>query len=314
MARIKLQDARTFWRIMRSISLKEIETEAHRTFALALVGDEKKRREVLQRLYPDRATDAAYPLVRSFDSVAAEDGFPQESGSFDIILDAGGGWAPTDGRISTFSLVELGGWEATVERILDEHSELALALARRFPGFRQAVAQRIIRETSVANAEFAMLNALPGLVPLLGILLPTAMVGDMLLLAKNQALMLYRLAACHGMDLDLRARARDIMPLLGNAFGWRALAREIVGAVPGGVGLAARGAIAYAGTMALGEAMRRFYSLGEQPTRASLAHLYRESLEEARQAASALGRRVRAAKPPRGLLSGRRKRGTDDEK
>lgn len=307
----KLDTARSFWRIMRSISLSEIVKESRRTFAIAVVGHPDKRRAVLRALFPDMPDEAVHPLLRTFDSIAPEAGFPQESGSFDIVLDAGGGWVSTGVKVRLYSVIELGGWDAVVERVLDEHPDLMLSLARRFPGLRPAVSERIIRETATANAQFAMLNALPGMLPLLGILIPTAVLGDLVFLSKNQALMLYRLAAAHDLPLDVSARAQDLAPLLGSAFGWRALAREMVGFVPGGVGLVARGAVAYAGTYALGEAMRRFYAFGSRPTKALVAEVYRQSLGQARQVASDVAKRLRSVKAPRGLLRGKDRRHGD---
>ncbi len=301
---MKTQGLRNFWRIMRSISLTEVMEEASRQVTVAVVGDEDRQRELLRRLFPGRSPETALPLIRRYPGISKEDGFPQESGTYDIVLDAGGGWAPTEGPVNVYSMDDLGGWEGLASRVLDERPDVALALARRFPGFRDPVADRIIRETSLANAQFAMLNGLPALAPVTALLLPTTAVGDILIIGKNQALMLYRLAACYDLDLDPRSRAADLAPLVGNAFGWRALARQVTGLVPGGVGLIAKGAAAYAGTRALGEAMRRYYKLGEHPTRASVSALYRESLTEAREAASRLMRSVRAVRPPRGLLRG----------
>ncbi|MBM3493647.1 MAG: hypothetical protein FJX72_04890 [Armatimonadetes bacterium] len=301
----KLNQAKSFWRIMKSVSLGEVVKESRRTFAIAVVGAPDRRSVVLRGLYPDMPDEGVHPLVRTFDSIAPEAGFPQETGSFDMVLDAGGGWSPPGTPIRLYSVVELGGWPAVVERVLDEHPDLNLSLARRFPGLREAVSQRIVRETATANAQFAMVNALPGIVPLLGILIPTAILGDLVFLAKNQAMMLYRLAAAHDLPLEARARAQDLAPLVGTAFGWRALARELIGFVPGGVGLVARGAVAYAGTMALGEAMRRMYAMGQRPTRAQIGALYRESIGQARRIASDMALRVRSVRPPRGLLRGR---------
>ncbi len=301
----KMDTAKSFWRIMKSVSLGEIVQESRRTFAMAVVGAPEKRVVVLRRLYPDMPDEAVHPLLRTFDSIAPEAGFPQEAGSFDIVLDAGAGWAPNAAPARLYSVTELGSWDAVVERVLDEHPGLMLSLARRFPGLREAVSHRIVRETATANAQFAMLNALPGIVPLLGILIPTAILGDLVFLSKNQALMLYRLAAAHDLPLDVRARSQDLAPLVGSAFGWRALAREMVGFVPGGIGLAARGAIAYAGTYALGEAMRRFYAMGEHPTRSRLGGLYRASLDQARTTASEIARRITSVRPPRSLPRGR---------
>ena len=307
----KMDTAKSFWRIMKSVSLGEIVQESRRTFAIAVVGAPEKRIVVLRHLYPGLPDESVHPLLRVFDSIAPEAGFPQEPGSFDVVLDAGGGWVPNAVRVPLYSVVELGGWDAVVERVLDEHPELMLSLARRLPGFREAVSRRIVRETATANAQFAMINALPGIVPLLGILIPTAILSDLVFLSKNQALMLYRLAAAHDLPLDVRARAQDLAPLMGSAFGWRALAREMVGFVPGGIGLPARGAIAYAGTYALGEAMRRFYALGEHPSRTQLRGLYQASLGQARATASEIARRITRVRPPRGLLRGRERHHED---
>ena len=64
-------------------------------------------------------------------------------------------------------------------------------------------------------------------------------------------------------------------------------------------------AIAYAGTVALGEAMHRYYALGERPTRYVLSALYRQSIAEAREVASGMLRRLRSTRKPRKLLRGK---------
>lgn len=281
--------AKSFWNILKTVTVRPIADAAAQSFAIAVVGEEAACEMVLQALEPGAAV---HPSIRSYRSTSEEDGFPQSSGSFDIVIDAGGGRGAEPVRAPIYSISDLGGWDATVERILDEREELLLAMGRRFPGLRDAVSRRVIRETAVANAEFAMLNALPGLFPVLGIILPTAAVGDMVILAKNQAMMLYRLAAIHELPLDVRSRAQDLAPLLGNAFGWRAVAREVLGFVPGGVGLVAKGAVAYAGTVAVGEALRRYYTLGQRPSRSQFARLYREALAGAREVAGEIARRL----------------------
>jgi uncharacterized protein (DUF697 family) len=294
----RLGQAKSFWKVIKSVSIAEIEREANRPFSLALVGTPEKRREALRRLYPDSPEDAAHPILRAFDSTSTEVGFPAETGSFDLVIDAGGGRVDSPPGVLLYSVDELGGWDRVVERMLEEHPERLIALARRFPGLREEVSRRIIRETALANAEFAMLNALPGLFPLLGLLIPTAAVGDIIMLAKNQAMMLFRLAATYDLPLDLRSRARDLAPLLGNAFGWRALAREIIGFVPGGVGIVARGTIAYAGTIAVGEGLRRFYALGKHPTRAQINYIYREAYAGAKETVRGIARRLRLRGKP----------------
>lgn len=288
-----LNRARSTWHILKTVSVSAIQSEASTPVALALVGAEPRRAEALLRLYAGDAASAVHPELRAFDDTSGAAGFPQDPGAFSLVLDAGGGRVSPPAGLPIYSVQDIGDWDRTVQRILDDRPDLALPLARRFPGFREPVSKRIILDTARANAEFAMVNALPGVFPLLAALLPTAAVGDMLMLAKNQALMLFRLAAAHGQSLDLKDRARDLGPLIGNAFGWRAIAREVVGVVPGGVGLVARGAIAFAGTVALGEALRRLYAMGQRPTRAQIGRYYRDAMEDARETARGIARRLR---------------------
>lgn len=288
----KADRAKSFWNVIKAVSVQAIAKEACTPVILAVVGMEQDRLPVLRALYADDGELAAFPEVRVFESLSPDDGFPTESGSFDVVIDAGAARAVASAGSAVYSLSQVGGWEPLVAHVLDDRPDLALSLARRFPGFREEVSRRVIRETAVANAEFAMLNALPGVIPPLAILLPTTAIGDIVILAKNQAMMLFRLAAAHNLPLDLTSRSPDLAPLLGNAFGWRALARQLVAVVPGGVGVAARGVIAYAGTVALGEALRRLYALGQKPNRAQLARLYRESLTEARDAARSIAGRL----------------------
>ncbi len=285
--------AKSTWDILKTVSVGAISGEARVPVTVALVGAEDARRQALSSLYAGDESSVVHPELRVFDSTAAAAGFPQQAGMYDVVIDAGGGRTEAPPGVVLYRVADIGDWDRTVERILDDRPDLALTLARRFPGFRPEVSRRIVRDTALANAEFAMVNALPGIFPILGLLLPTAAVGDMLMLAKNQALMLFRLAAAHGQSLELRDRAKDLAPLLGNAFGWRAVAREVVGVVPGGVGLVARGAIAYAGTAALGEALRRFYAMGQRPTRAQINRYYREAMEDARVSARNVARRIR---------------------
>jgi uncharacterized protein (DUF697 family) len=288
-----LNRAKSTWDILRTVSVGAILQEAQTPVTLAVVGPEDRRTQALRDLYAGDAASVVHPELRVFESTSELAGFPREPGSFDIVIDAGGGRVDPPPGAAIYGIQDIGDWLRTAQRILDQRPDLALALARRFPGFRPEVSRRIVRDTALANAEFAMANALPGVFPALALLLPTASVGDMLMLAKNQALMLFRLAAAHGHSLELRDRARDLGPLLGNAFGWRAVAREVVGVVPGGVGLIARGVIAYAGTVALGEALLRLYAMGQKPSRAQINRYYREALADAREAVGGVARRLR---------------------
>jgi uncharacterized protein (DUF697 family) len=292
----KVELAKAFWKTIKSVSVKEIAREAERPFAVAVVGSPAKRQELYDVLFPKASLDDILPersLVRAFDSTSSDAGFPTESGAFDLIIDAGGGRDEAPEGLKLFSLDEIGSWDLLAERLIEERPDLALSMARRFPGLRPLVSQRIIKETAIANAEFAMLSALPGIIPIIGALLPPGAIADILILTKNQGMMLFRLAAIHELPLDASSRSRDLAPLLANAFGWRAIARELVGGVPGGIGMVARGSIAYAGTVALGKGILKLYETGNQPTRAQINQFYREALDSAKGTILGISRRIR---------------------
>ena len=86
------------------------------------------------------------------------------------------------------------------------------------------------------------------------------------MLTLNQARLVLRIALAYGQEID-RSRLPELLAVVGTGFGLRALARELLDFVPV-AGWAAKGAIAYAGTKALGEAARRYFrSLRSQSVR-----------------------------------------------
>jgi len=80
--------------------------------------------------------------------------------------------------------------------------------------------------------------------------------ADLPLLALNEIRLLLRLEQAYGLEIDPRERLPEIVATLGASFGLRAVARELLDLVPV-AGWAVKGAVAYAGTRALGEAAIR---------------------------------------------------------
>lgn len=158
-----------------------------------------------------------------------------------------------------------------------------LAAARRLPGIRAAYARHLIDSTSMTNAAYALASSLPEQIPILGI--PFA-VADILVLTKNQAIMVYRLALAYGAPPDFRQRIAEVMPVVGGAFVWREIARTLVGLAPVW-GIVPKVGIAYAGTYATGMAAWRWYEKGELVPREELRRIAREAQalgqEKARQ-------------------------------
>ncbi|HLJ55793.1 MAG TPA: hypothetical protein VKT77_12215 [Chthonomonadaceae bacterium] len=302
--------AQDFWNTIKGISVNDIIREASRPISLALVGEAEKRGDALAALFnPETVGEPhgrALPepaFVQEFDSTHADDSFPRKPNVFDVVIDVGGGRNDPPERTRIYSLVELGGWEPALDRILEDRPEIALALARNFPAFRRRVAENVIATTATANAQFALVTGITSAFPVLGVLLPVNGLSDTLMLTKNQIMMTLRLAAAYGLDISFKARGKELAPLLINALGWRAIARELVGAVPV-VGFIARAGIAYAGTVTVGKSAMVYYETGEKIDKAQLQRWYREALESSkekvRQLASAVKRRDKNQKalPP----------------
>jgi len=171
------------------------------------------------------------------------------------------------------------------EAILDRlPASLHLSAARRLPGLRSVVAQQLIASVSFTNASYVLATALPQQIPILNIPFAAA---DTLVLTKNQAMLVYRLALAYGAPPDIRERLFEVLPVIGGAFIWRQLARTLVGLIPVW-GVVPRVAIAYAGTYTTGVAAWRWFAEGEIVDREQLQAIGREALAQGKAQAAAL--------------------------
>jgi len=189
--------------------------------------------------------------------------------------------------------------ERTVLEILDACQELGLPLARCFPPFRKPVVDRIIQTISRENAAFAVLTAVPDVVPSL-VQFPWAVgefASDTAFLTMNQVRMAFLIAAASDRQVGYREQRMEIASIVAGAFGWRALARELAGKIPFGAGLIPKAAIAYAGTYTVGQGLERFYRLGYRLTRRERRQIYEQALEHGRRFVDYLleGTRIREA-------------------
>jgi uncharacterized protein (DUF697 family) len=128
-------------------------------------------------------------------------------------------------------------------------------LAACVPLLRDAVCAQLIASFARKNGLFAAAVWIPGV--------------DLPVLTLNQLRLVLRLAQAYGVD-DVRERLPDLAATVGTGFGLRALARELLDLVPV-AGWALKGAIAYAGTRALGEAACRRFASAATPPQASTA-------------------------------------------
>lgn len=183
---------------------------------------------------------------------------------------------------------------ATAAEILRGNEDIALPLARQFPAFRAQVVERTIHAVASENALFAIATALPDIIPSL-VELPWAFgefASDTVFLTGNQIRMAFLIAAAYGKEVGFGGQKGAILSIAAGAFGWRALARELVGKIPLGGGLIPKGAIAYAGTYAVGKSLEFYYRGHGTLTRGQRRTVYREALDRGREVAAA------AAKAP----------------
>lgn len=131
-----------------------------------------------------------------------------------------------------------------VARVLARRlGEAAAPLAARVPALRNAVAADLVQRFSRRNGIIGAAVFVPG--------------ADLPILTLHQARLVLRLAQVHGHEVDQR-RALELLGVFGTGLGLRAIARELLDFVPG-PGWILKGAVAYAGTRALGEAAVRYF-------------------------------------------------------
>ncbi len=129
--------------------------------------------------------------------------------------------------------------------------ESATPLAARLPVLRKPVCDELIRRLSRQNGLVGAAFFVPG--------------EDLPALTLNQIRLVLRIADAYGFEID-RERLPEVLGVVGSGVGFRALARRTIGVVPI-VGWAVKGAIAYGGTRALGEAAVRYFDRRAPVTR-----------------------------------------------
>ena len=121
--------------------------------------------------------------------------------------------------------------------------EAGTGLAARVPALREPLCRQLIESFSRKNGIAAVAIFVPG--------------ADFPVLTLNQLRLVLRLAAAHGVEVD-QQRAPEVLATVAAGFGFRAVARQLLGAVPV-AGWLVKGAVAYGGTRALGEAAHRYF-------------------------------------------------------
>jgi len=141
--------------------------------------------------------------------------------------------------------------EEIAHRLARSLGEAGTPLAARLPVLRRPVCEELIRRFSRRNGLVGVAVFMPG--------------ADLPVLTLNQIRLVLRIADAYGLEID-KERLPEVLSVIGSGLGFRALARSAVGYVPL-LGWAVKGAVAYTGTRALGEAAMRYFERRAPVTR-----------------------------------------------
>ena len=272
-------------RIYAGLNADEIRGAAHHDLKVGLMAASEEGYAEMERfLAPlwltDQARLDALRSVRRVDGIALS--------QFDFVLCADGVALPHNGYL--FNPVDQ---DSVAKAVISGHSTLELAIGRNFPLFRRAAADRIINRISRENALFSLVTALPNVVPLID--LPWSVgefATDTAFLTMNQIRMALLMAALHGETVGYREQKAQIAVIAAGAFGWRALARELVGKIPLGGGLIPKAAVAFAGTYVVGMGLDKLNRTGAGLSTMEKKDAYAKAFEKGKEVMTELAPNV----------------------
>jgi uncharacterized protein (DUF697 family) len=164
--------------------------------------------------------------------------------------------------------------------LVESAQGVEIAVGRHLPALRETVAAKLTRDAANNALKVALASAVVDHIPLVGIVLGAfASAGDMVAITGIQVMLMLHIDATYGRDPDVQ-RTWQLLPIIGGGFGWRTLARELVGFVPL-AGIAIKGAIAYAGTIVVGEGVTFLHEHGHHMTKSQAATLYERAKSDA---------------------------------
>ncbi len=275
-------------KIYAGLNPEAIRLEAARDIQVGLMASDSETYRRMETFLAPAGSDIQ--ALRAVSSAAGTN--PSEASQrYDFVLCEEGIPVPRNGYV--FESDETG---SLARLILDENPTLELALARTFPLFRDAAASRILYRVARENALFALVTALPNVVPSL-FDIPWAVgefATDTAFLTMNQIRMALHLAAIHGRPVGFAEQKIELGTIVAGAFGWRALARELVGKIPLGGGLIPKAAVAFAGTYVVGLGLDKFNRTGSGMSRRENKEAWATAFEHGKKVAGDLTAEVRS--------------------
>jgi uncharacterized protein (DUF697 family) len=196
---------------------------------------------------------------------------------------SGAATAPGPGSVATYVVPAINN-DALRGRIfshlVDCSRGVEIAVGRQLPPLRDAVASKLTRDAANNAFKVALASAVVDHIPVLGVVLgAVASAGDIVAITGIQMMLMLHIEAAYGLDPDVQ-HMWQLMPVIGGGLGWRALAREVVGFFPV-AGIPIKAAIAYAGTIVVGEGVTFFLQHGEHMSKTQASQIYERTKNDA---------------------------------
>jgi uncharacterized protein (DUF697 family) len=164
--------------------------------------------------------------------------------------------------------------------LIERCKGVEIAVGRRLPVLRETVAAKLTHDAANNALKVALASAVVDHIPVFGLVLGAfASAGDMVAITGIQMMLLLHVEATYGKDPDMQ-RLWQLLPVVGGGFGWRMLARELSGFIPV-AGIAIKGAIAYAGTIVVGEGVTFYYEHGRHMSAGQASSIYENTKKDA---------------------------------
>lgn len=272
---------------IRKLDPEDIRNHTERPLRLLLYADsDQQYHEMEDYLVPQDLSAAKRAQVRRLIYRGSEGTGPKTNGDLEIYFDPLHELDSGESDVFGFDPAKP---DATVQQVLHRRPDLAVPLALHVFPFREEVSRRMVRKVAKENALFSLATAVPDIIPFVS--LPWAVgefASDTAFLTANQIRLAFLLAAANDRDVGYHEQRAEIASIVLGAFGWRALARELVGKIPWGGGLVPKAAIAYAGTRVVGLSLERYYRLGKAYTRSERRIAYQEALDRGKHIVTAM--------------------------
>jgi uncharacterized protein (DUF697 family) len=156
--------------------------------------------------------------------------------------------------------------EELLPALVDAMPDLAVAMGRELPKVRRAMANKIVKQSSI-------LNTAVGAEPIPFIDIPV--------LLATQSRMVLRIAAIYGEPFTAK-HAKELISTIAGGLAFRFLAQQGAKLVPTG-GWAVAAGIAALGTWSIGQVAIEYFESGKRLSRQQLRDMYRNLLKRDRE-------------------------------